>query len=388
MKLWQAIKMAFKAIASNKMRAFLTMLGIIIGVLSVTVLIAIGQGSTVQITERITALGTNIITVQNRAVRQVRLELKDLESLRGKGAVNCVAPLITSSMTLKAGTNTYTAQVQGTTEGYDIIRGYGIQRGRFITASDVHGRSYVCVVGVTVADELFGQRNVVGEKIRINGMQYSIVGLFEEMGTDVGASQDECVAIPFTNAQRSFRNTAITTFYANAYGEEYVDQAVKTLEAFMLYKTGNEDSYAVTSQTQLLESMAEVSNTLSLMLGGIAAISLLVGGIGIMNIMLVSVSERTREIGIRKAIGARRTDIMMQFIIEAIVLSVFGGLVGILLAWFSCTTIAPRIGVAMVMSSQVAFLALLFSVFIGVLFGSYPAAKASRLLPIDALRYE
>ena len=183
------------------------------------------------------------------------------------------------------------------------------------------------------------------------------------------------------------RNTAITTF-TPCYGEEYVDQAVETLEAFMLDKTGNEDSYAVTSQTQLLESMAEVSNTLSLMLGGIAAISLLVGGIGIMNIMLVSVSERTREIGIRKAVGARRMDIMMQFIIEAVVLSVCGGLVGILLAWLSCTMIAPRIGVAMVMSSQVAFLALLFSVFIGVLFGSYPAAKASRLLPIDALRYE
>ena len=388
MKFWQEIKMAFKAISTNKMRSFLTMLGIIIGVLSVTVLTAIGQGSTAQVTQQITSLGTNLITVQNRAMRQVRLELDDILALQGQGSVKYVAPLITSSMTLKAGTNTYTASVQGTTEGYADIRGLGVSSGRFISSSDVSSRSYVCVVGVTVADELFGQRNVVGEKIRINGKQYSIVGLFSETGTDEGESQDERVVIPFTNAQRNFRNTTISTFYANATDESVIDRAVETLEDFMLDKTGNEDYYSVTSQTQLLESMTEVTNTLSLMLAGIAGISLLVGGIGIMNIMLVSVSERTREIGIRKAIGAQRLDIMMQFIIEAITLSVSGGLIGLLLAWLVCTFLAPAINVTMVMSMSVALLALGFSVLMGVVFGSYPAGKAAKLLPIEALRYE
>lgn len=390
MKIIQAFKMALKAITGNKMRTFLTMLGIIIGVLSVTVLVAVGQGTTSAVTDQITSLGTNLITVNLNARRAVRLELEDVQALAGTGGVSKTAPLISTSLTTKAGINTYTATVYGTTEGYDVIRGYSLSDGRFIAQSDVENRSSVCVIGVEVADELFGQRNVVGESMRIDGRKYTIVGLFEEMGSENGVSQDNMVFIPFSIAQRTFRNTTISTFYANAVSDadEDIDRAVETLESFMFELTGNEDYYTVTSQTQLLETMTEVSNTLSLMLAGIAGISLLVGGIGIMNIMLVSVSERTREIGIRKAIGAQRLDIMLQFIIEAVAISLTGGLIGVGLAYVIINFVAPIIGVTMTSSSMVTLLALGFSILVGIVFGSYPANKAAKLLPIEALRYE
>ena len=390
MKVLQCLKMAMSAILANKMRAFLTMLGIIIGVLSVTVLVAIGQGSTSEITSRITSLGTNLITVRNNARRVVQLDLDDIESLRGVGGVGQVAPVISSSLTLKAGINTYEATVYGTTEGYDVIRNYELSTGRFITASDVENRNSVCVIGVEVADELFAQRNVIGESIRIDGRAYTVVGLFSEMGSSEGSSLDAMVFIPFSIAQRSFRNTTISTFYASADSDsdEDIERAVETLEAFMFEKTQNEDYYTVTSQSQLLETMSEISNTLSLMLAGIAGISLLVGGIGIMNIMLVSVSERTREIGIRKAIGAARGNILTQFLIEALVVSLMGGLLGLGIAAAACFFLAPVLNMTLEISPTVAGIAIGFSMFIGVVFGLYPANKASKLRPIEALRYE
>ncbi len=390
MKVLQCLKMAVSAILANKMRSFLTMLGIIIGVLSVTVLVAIGQGSTSDITSRITSLGTNLITVRNNARRIVQLDLDDIESLRGVGGVNQVAPLISSSLTCKAGINTYDTTVYGTTEGYNSIRNYTLSSGRFITASDVENRSSVCVIGVEVADELFAQRDVIGETVRIDGRAYTVVGLFTEMGDSEGTSLDSMVFIPFTIAQRTFRNTTISTFYASADSDSDadIDRAVETLEAFMYEKTQDEDYYTVTSQSQLLETMSEVANTLSLLLAGIAGISLLVGGIGIMNIMLVSVSERTREIDIRKAIGAQKMDIMLQFLIEAVSISLMGGLIGLGLGYFVVNVVAPAINVTMVMSSGVALLSVVFSVLVGVIFGSYPANMAASLLPIEALRYE
>ncbi len=388
MKIMQALKMALKSIASNKMRSFLTMLGIIIGVLSVTVLVGLAQGATNDINTQMSSLGTNMLTVSMRGRRTINLKLDEVMALRGQNGIDTTAPLITSNLTVKAGVNTHETSVEGTTDGYDKIRQYEIAEGRFLTEADIASRNAVCVVGVTVADELFGQRHVVGEEINIDGRKYQVVGVYAEKGSMMGVSQDDRVTIPFTLAQRTFRNTSINQFFANTVNEESVDGAVAALEDFMQKKTNDEDAYNVNNQAQLLETLNEMLGTMTLLLAGIAGISLLVGGIGIMNIMLVSVSERTREIGIRKAIGAQRLDIMLQFIIEAVAISITGGLIGLGLGFAVKFFVAPMIGLPMSISTTVALLALGFSIVIGVLFGSYPANKAAKLLPIEALRYE
>ena len=387
-KILQAFKMAMKAIAGNKMRSFLTMLGIIIGVLSVTVLVGIVQGATAQITDQLSGLGTNVITVSLRGRRTQTLELDEIMNLRNQGFVNTTAPVIQSTMIAKSGGNTHSTTIYGTTDGYDQIRSYTMALGRFLTQADVSSRSAVCVIGVTAADELFGQRNVVGEQIRLNGRAHQIVGLLEEKGSTMGMDQDDLIIIPITMAERMFRNTSISSFYANAFSDELVNDAIATLESFMFAKTNDKDAYNVSSQAQLLETLDEMLGMMSLVLGGIAGISLLVGGIGIMNIMLVSVSERTREIGLRKAIGAQRLDIMLQFIIESVTISLAGGLIGLMLGFLIKFTVAPLFNLPMVISTGVSMLALGFSMGIGIVFGSYPANKAAGLLPIQALRYE
>ena len=388
-KIYQAFKMAMKAVLGNKMRSFLTMLGIIIGVLAVTVLVGMVQGATATINEQLSGLGTNVITVSLRGRRTQTMELDEIMNLRNQGFVSTTAPTIQSNMTAKSGGNTHSTTIYGTTDGYDQIRSYTMAIGRFLTQADVSSRSAVCVIGVTVADELFGQRNVVGEQIRLDGRALQIVGLLEEKGSTMGMDQDDLIIIPITMAERMFRNTSISSFYANATADEFVNDAMETLKAFMFRKTnGDSDAYNVSSQAQLLETLDEMLGMMALLLGGIAGISLLVGGIGIMNIMLVSVTERTREIGLRKAIGAQRLDIMLQFIIESVTISLVGGIIGLLLGYLVQTTVAPAFNLPMIITSGVSSLALGFSMGIGVIFGCYPANKAASLLPIQALRYE
>ena len=405
MHLKQTITMAFKAISGNKIRSFLTMLGVIIGVMSVIVLMAIGQGTTASVTESIASMGTNLLTVtiQTRRVGgmgsknpwamtssskgTVILTMDDVLSLEGDASIECVSPVVTGSLTVKAGSTNTTASVTGVLPAYAQIINQGVQEGRYIIDADVDNRSAVCVIGADLAEELYGTTSVVGNTLHIDGRAFRIVGVLESRGTSMGGSSDESVVLPFTLAQRMLDSTTISSIYVSAIDSASVDDAQTVVESFLYKKYQNESSYSVMNQTQMLETANETASTLSLMLGGIAGISLLVGGIGIMNIMLVSVTERTREIGIRKAIGAKRRNILLQFLIESVVISGLGGLLGLVLGYGLMHVLENYVGMSLSMSLGVAELAIAFSMGVGVIFGLYPANKASCLKPIDALHY-
>ena len=405
MHLKQTITMAFKAISGNKIRSFLTMLGVIIGVMSVIVLMAIGQGTTASVTESIASMGTNLLTVtiQTRRVGgmgsknpwamtssskgTVILTMDDVLSLEGDASIECVSPVVTGSLTVKAGSTNTTASVTGVLPAYAQIINQGVQEGRYIIDADVDNRSAVCVIGADLAEELYGTTSVVGNTLHIDGRAFRIVGVLESRGTSMGGSSDESVVLPFTLAQRMLDSTTISSIYVSAIDSPSVDDAQTVVESVLYKKYQNESSYSVMNQTQMLETANETASTLSLMLGGIAGISLLVGGIGIMNIMLVSVTERTHEIGIRKAIGARRRDILLQFLIESVVISGLGGLIGLISGYALMHVLENALGMTLSMSAGVAYLAIGFSMTIGVVFGLYPANKASKLRPIEALHY-
>ena len=405
MHLKQTISMAFKAISGNKIRSFLTMLGVIIGVMSVIVLMAIGQGTTASVTESIASMGTNLLTVtiQTRRVGgmdsknpwamtssskgTVILTMDDVLSLEDDASIECVSPVVTGSLTVKAGSTNTTASVTGVLPAYAQIINQGVQEGRYIIDADVDNRSAVCVIGADLAEELYGTTSVVGNTLHIDGRAFRIVGVLESRGTSMGGSSDESVVLPFTLAQRMLDSTTISSIYVSAIDSASVDDAQTVVESFLYKKYQNESSYSVMNQTQMLETANETASTLALMLGGIAGISLLVGGIGIMNIMLVSVTERTREIGIRKAIGARRRDILLQFLIESVAISGLGGLIGLISGYALMHVLENALGMTLSMSAGVAYLAIGFSMTIGVVFGLYPANKASKLRPIEALHY-
>ena len=408
MRLFQTISMAFRAIAANKIRAFLTMLGVIIGVMGVIVLVSIGQGTTASITDSISSMGTNLLTVniQTRRVGMgmpgfgasrnsrntgskgtVILKLPEILALEEDESIAYVSPVCSGSLTVKAGNVNTSASVSGVLPAYANIINQGVQSGRYIIDADVDNRSAVCVIGVELAKDLYGNTNVVGNTIHIDGRKFRIVGVLESKGTSMSGSSDNSVVLPFTLAQRMIDSTSISSIYMSAVDSESVDDAQEVVEKFLYKKYQNESSYSVMNQTSMLETMSETSSTLSLMLGGIAGISLLVGGIGIMNIMLVSVTERTREIGIRKAIGAKRRDILLQFLIESVVISGMGGLLGLGLGFALMSVLENVLGMTLAVTPGIIYLAIGFSMGVGVLFGLYPANKASKLRPIEALHY-
>lgn len=390
MNISQGMKMALSSILTNKLRAFLTMLGIIIGVAAVIALVSLGQGSTKQVTEQVQGLGSNLLTVTiTGRGTQTTLDYQETLKFKQKSEIEGVAPVISSNQTVKAGNKNTEVSVEGTTSEYETVRNFHVQEGRFLLPIDEEYRQKVVVIGSNTAKELFGFVSPVGQYVKIKGIPFKVVGLLEEKGSSMRESNDDKILIPISTAERIFATRGVRTVYVQAKSPDTVDLAVSQLEVELAKQfRGDEDSYRIFNQQDILESVESVSGTMTMMLSGIAGISLLVGGIGIMNIMLVSVTERTREIGIRKAIGAKKRDILVQFMIEAIVLSGIGGIFGIVFGVGGAYLVGNVVNIGVEFSLDVIWLAFGFSVLVGVCFGLFPANKAANLRPIEALRFE
>lgn len=399
-------KIALKALANNKMRAFLTMLGIIIGVGSVITMIALGQGTQKSIQAEISGMGSNIIMVHPGGERRggVRLDPSEMQTLKTKNYetlknecmyVAAISPYVTASGLLVCGNNNYPSSVTGTGTEYLEIRQLNIEDGTMFTEADIKASSKVCVIGKTIVDNLFPDgSDPIGKTIRYNQVPLKVIGVLESKGyNSMGMDQDDIVLAPYSTVMK--RMLAVTHFngiFASALSEDMTDYATSEIRTILRrehkLKDSDEDDFTIRTQQELSEMLNTTTNLLTTLLACIAGISLLVGGIGIMNIMYVSVTERTREIGLRMSVGARGIDILVQFLIEAVLISVTGGIIGILLGCTAC--LAVKFIAQWPVYIQIWSVILSFAVctVTGVFFGWYPARKAANLDPIDALRYE
>ena len=388
----QSVKMAWKSISSNKMRSFLTMLGIIIGVLALVVLVSLVSGATSSVNNQISSMGANLIQVSVMDDKDKPVKLSDLEDLAEEEEIRETAPVAQINSTASSTYVEETAVVYGTTGAYSDIMQQELYSGRFLKNTDVDNHTNVAVINAGLATEVLGRMDVVGETIKLDGVSYMVVGVLQADDSDTSTTQTYEAYIPYTSLVRLTDSVSmeITSFYVSAVSEESMDPAEEVVTEMLMERFDqDEDAFTVINQSTIMEAMESVNSILSLLLGGIADISLLVGGIGIMNIMLVSVTERTREIGIRKAIGAGRGVIMLQFLIEALMISLMGCAIGILLSWITLQVISVigKDSMTFALSPGVVWIAVVFSILIGVVFGIYPANKAAKKKPIDALRY-
>ena len=408
MNLYQSFIEALESLVSNKMRTGLTVLGIVIGVAAVIAMLAVGEGTQSSITGQIEGIGTNLVFIIPGGDDDVRnpkpLTLSDAEAMSDPLAapnVAAVAPVLSGMSEVSYYGESSTVSISGITPDYESVSNESLTEGEFITETDILGRSSVAVIGPDTAEKLFDRTDgITGETIRINGQPFRIAGVLDSKGGSGFGSQDDRILVPITTAQSRLmqRDTkdSVDSIQVQAVNSEAVDSAVDEVSEILRLRHRTEigvDDFTIFTQQSILDTASSITAVFTIFLGGIAGISLLVGGIGIMNIMLVSVTERTREIGLRKALGARKRDILSQFLTESVVLSLLGGIMGIILAWIlsaaigaiaaaSGTPINPEITLSSVL------LATLFSMAVGLLFGLYPANRAASLQPVEALRFE
>ncbi len=405
----QCFLMAITALEGNKMRTLLTMLGIIIGVGAVIALVSVGMGVKSNVTDSFASLGSNMLIVSPGSSNRggVRGAAGSMQTLKYDDAlaikekikkIEYVSPTVSSSYQVVNGNQNWNTSVQGVTPEFLSIRSLTIGYGSFITQDDMNKRQRVAVIGTTVATNLFGTENPVGKNIRVNNQPFKVIGLLESKGqSSMGQDQDDMVYIPLTTAQeRMMGITYVQSINLQVESQEAMDEVQANVETLLRQRHhivgGKEDDFHVRNLTSIMESVSQSTSMLTLLLGCIAGISLLVGGIGIMNIMMVSVTERTREIGIRKALGATYHDIMLQFMIESMVIGIVGGVIGIVLGC-GASKLVEYLGASLgslttVITPLPIFVSFFFSVGIGLFFGIYPARKAAKLDPIEALRYE
>ena len=402
MLFWTIIKVALKSLYANKLRTFLAMLGIIIGVGSVISMLALGAGAQKQVMERIASMGTNLLIVHpaQRGLRGVmsdtshRLKLEDAKAILEKVQdVFQVAPVVRGSSQVKYYNKNIQTSVIGSSMTYFPIRNYKIEKGRSFVEDEVDRMARVAVIGPTTAENLFGEKSPVGEKVKIKGINFSIVGVTKAKGSQGWRNPDDQVTVPYTTAMKQlFGLDYIQEIDIQAEDNAVLGNIQKESTVILRRQHGlveaMPDDFHFHNQAEIVETASEVTRTFTFLLGGIACISLIVGGIGIMNIMLVTVTERTREIGVRKAIGAKNRDILLQFLIEAIILSCLGGIIGVTIGISAAQMIEKWTQFVTVAKLSSILLALSFSAAVGIFFGYYPARRAAQLDPIESLRYE
>ncbi|MCP3942619.1 MAG: FtsX-like permease family protein [Desulfobacteraceae bacterium] len=402
---YKLINLAFKSITRNKMRSLLTMLGIIIGVASVISLVSIGNGAKADVEKQVASLGTNLIIIHTSRSKTggVRggsesldtLDLNDYKLLKEKAtAISGISPVIKEQCQVIASATNWNTSIYGVSPDYLSVCNFSVESGEFFTQRDVKAMSKVAVVGKTVVDELFADQNPIGKKIRIRNVPFRIIGVLAEKGqSGMGTDQDDVILAPSTTVLYRLGNgKTVRTIMASAVTPEKMTDArtqiTTILRASHRLSAGQENDFRIRDQTEINNMATGVTGTLTVLLSAIAGVSLLVGGIGVMNIMLVSVTERTREIGIRMAVGARGIDILLQFLVEAVILSLIGGIVGVVTGLGLAFLMGNILGTSVVMTGSVIIYTTLFTGAVGVFFGFYPARKAANLNPIDALKYE